>query len=94
MLRTVQRCVQCSAGRSETLGAVYLVKRFESCLHWQCFVERCAVPPLAATLGFSCDGLGSERGNKNLHDPCTHKPMNFSLLQAEVKRSLPRKVMP
>jgi len=28
-----------------------------SLLHWQCFVERCAVPPLAAALGFSCGGL-------------------------------------
>ena len=93
MLHTVQRCAQCSAGRSEVLGAVQfcalsiaarcvalrtvqrcalyircaeikckrtqLVKRFESLLHWQCFVERCAVPPLAAALGFSCEGLGS-----------------------------------
>ena len=34
-----------------------LGKRLESLLHWQCFVERCAVPPLAAALGFSCEGL-------------------------------------
>jgi len=33
-------------GKRANLG-----KRFESLLHWQCFVELCAVPPLAAALG-------------------------------------------
>jgi hypothetical protein len=45
------RCAESKCKRA------HLLKRFESLLHWQCFVERCAVPPLAAALGFSCEGL-------------------------------------
>ena len=47
------RCAESKCKRA------HLVKHFESLLHWQCFIERCAVPPLAAALGFSCEGLGS-----------------------------------
>ena len=50
------RCAESKCKRAQ------LVKRFESLLQWQCFVERCAVPPLAAALGFSCEGLGSVFG--------------------------------
>ena len=33
------RCAESKCKRA------HLVKRFESLLHWQCFVERCAAPP-------------------------------------------------
>ena len=46
-------------------------ERFESLLHWQCFVERCAVPPLPAALGFSCEGLGSVAGGCRPRTPAS-----------------------
>ena len=64
--------------RSEALGAVkryraHLLKRFVSLLHWQCSVERCAVPPLAAALGFTCEGLTAARTER-----CTMLAMQCS----------------
>jgi len=72
-LRAVERWAQCSAARCVALRAALeymrcaeskfkgenLRKRFESLQHWQCYVERCTVPPLAAALGFTCGGLAA-----------------------------------
>ena len=49
----------------------HLAKRFESLLHWLCFVERCAVPPLAAALGFCCEGFGSVVGGCRPRNPAS-----------------------